>query len=305
MIKKPTVIITSLGRTGTKFFYELFKEVIPNGTSLHEPDVFNIVQYRGKGELARQILKQIREAGVHNMIVRKGLGKWSLIKLSDARVRGELGYANAVQQVLSQRRKFVHSQSGDVYVESNVAYYGLIDVLKDVYEHHRAAYIIRDGHEWVQSWMNWGGMHGGIYGKGRIVSIFAHNWPTALEIGNDPYKLKWDSMSRFEKLCWAWVRLNEYALGTIQENPNAMVFRFEDIFQSKDRYQHLANLVQFVTTFPHIDPIATDSLEGWLDRQVHKSVARFPSWEEWSAEHKQQFKTICGPLMEKLGYEFD
>jgi hypothetical protein len=48
------------------------------------------------------------------------------------------------------------------------------------------------------------------------------------------------------------------------------------IFKSKDRYQQLADLVQFVTTFPHIDSIATDSLEGWLDRQVHKSVARFP-----------------------------
>jgi len=301
MIKKPSIIITSLGRTGTKFFYTLFREIIPDGTSLHEPDVFNIVQYRETGERIRQILKQIREAGVYNMIIRKALGKWSLIKLSDARVRGELGYTEAVQQVLSQREKFVHSRSGHVYIESSAAYYGLIDVLKDVYEHHRVAYIIRDGRDWVQSWMNWGEM----YSKGKIRSLVAHTWPTASEIEGDPYGAKWKAMSRFEKVCWAWARLNEYALRTIQENPNARIFRFEDIFKSENRYQHLEELVQFVTAFPDAGQIVTAPLDGWLDRQIHKSSPRFPSWEKWSAEQKQQFRAICGPLMEKLGYEFD
>jgi hypothetical protein len=301
MIKKPTIIITTLGRTGTKFFHELFEEIIPDTTSLHEPDYLNFGQYRGARKRIRQAIRQIQESGASNLIIRKSLGKWSLIELSDARVRRELGYAEAVQQVLNQRREFIQSQSGSVYVESSSAYYGLIDVLKDVYEQHRIVYIIRDGRDWVRSKMNWGKM----YDKGRIRSIFSHTWPTALEIESDSYRAKWGTMSIFEKRCWAWVRLNEYALGTIQENPSARVFRFEDVFQSEDRYQHLEDLVQFVTTFPHAEPIATGSLEGWLDRQIHQSVARFPPWEEWSTEHKQQFRTICGPLMRKLDYEFD
>jgi hypothetical protein len=301
MIEQPTIIITSLGRTGTKFFHALFEEIIPDATSLHEPDVFNIVQYRETGERIRQILKQIRESGVYNMIIRKALGKWSLIELSDARVRGELGYAEAVQQVLSQREEFVRSRSGSVYVEANIGYYGLIDVLRDVYEHCRIVYIIRDGRDWIRSHINWGQM----YGKGKIRSMFAHTWPAASNMKDDPYRLQWKSMSRFERLCWAWVRLNEYALGTIQENPNARVFRFEDVFQSRDRYQHLADLVRFSTMFPNTETITTGSLEGWPDRQIHKSVTRFPLWEEWSTEQKGQFKAICGLLMKKLDYEFD
>lgn len=304
MIRKPTIIITSLGRTGTKFFYTLFQKIIPNGTSLHEPDVFNIVQYQRTGERIREIIKQIRESGAYNFIIRKSLGKWSLVKLSDVRVRGGLDYTTTVQQVLSQRKDFVHSRNGDIYIESSLAYYGLIDVLPDVYEHHRVAYIIRDGRDWVQSWVNWGDLYGGMYGKGRIGRVFGHNWPTASEMKEDPYKLKWVSMSRFEKLCWAWNRLNKYAIEQIGKNPSARLVRFEDIFKSDNRYEYLEELVRFLGTLPLIEPIAPNSLEGLLDEQVHKSTPQFPLWEEWPAHHKQYFKTVCGSLMEELGYQF-
>jgi hypothetical protein len=308
VIKKPTIIITSLGRTGTMFFYTLFRDVIPDCTALHEPDVFKIVRYRETDERIKQMLAQIREVGVYHLVIRKALGRWSLVRLSDARLRGELGHTETVQRVLSQRKRFVDSRSGSVYVESSFAYYGLIDILKDVFENHRVAYIVRDGGDWIRSWISWKEMQGkrwGMYGKGKIESLFGHNWPTASEMENDPYKRKWDSMSGFEKLCWAWFRLNKYALETVQENPNARLFRFEDIFQSEYRYQHLTDLVQFVTTFPNAEPISTGPLDGWLDRQIYKSVGRFPPKKEWSAKHKQQFRTICGTLMEDLGYELD
>jgi hypothetical protein len=298
MIEKPTIVITSLGRTGTKFFYALFREIIPDGTSLHEPDVLNIVQYQGAGERVRQVLAQVREAGALNLIVRKALGKWGLIELSDARVRGELGYAEAAKQVLGQREGFVSSRSGSVYIEANVGYYGLIDVMKDVCMHSRTVYIVRDGRDWVRSHMNWGQM----YGKGRFRRLLAHTWPTALEIAQDSYGLRWGSMSRFEKLCWAWAKLNAYALATVQENPDAKVFRFEDVFHSQHRYQHLADLVQFAMTFPHAERIATGPLEGWLEKRIHTSFSEFPNWEEWSIEQKRQFEILCGPLMKELNY---
>jgi hypothetical protein len=112
-------------------------------------------------------------------------------------------------------------------------------------------------------------------------------------------------MSRFEKICWAWVRLNEYALGTIEENPNARAFRFEDIFKSRDRYQHLATLVDFATDLPGIEPVPSQALDGWLDRKIHGSSGEFPAWPNWSAQQKEQFIQICGPLMESLDYDID
>jgi len=260
------------------------------------------------GKQIKEVFRQLRIVGAKNLLFRKALGRWSLVQLSDARLRGDLSFEQAVQRLLQQRREFIHSRSGSVYIESNLGYYGLIDILPKVYERHRVAYIIRDGREWVRSWMAWGEMQGkpgGIYGKSKIENLLGHRWPTALEIDDDPYHIRWNSMSAFEKLCWAWVRLNAYALKTIPKNPNARVFRFEDIFESENRYQHLEDLVQYVTTIPGVEPIASRSLDGWLDRRVQKSGDHFPSWSEWTSEQKEQFRGICGSLMEQLGYFSD
>ena len=109
-------------------------------------------------------------------------------------------------------------------------------------------------------------------------------------------------MSRFEKVCWAWVRLNEYALRTVDSNPDARAFRFEDIFLSDERYDHLSELLNFVTELPNVHAINLETLEGWLEHRIHESSGDFPTWENWSSEQKQLFEDICGPLMKHLGY---
>lgn len=298
MIQKPTIIITSLGRTGTKFFQEFFADVVPEATSLHEPDYLNFGQYGGINERIKQVVRQIRESGFLNLVIRKSLGRWDLIRISDRRLRGTLGYADAARQVLAQRRQFVRSRPGSVYIESSSAYFGLVDVLKDVYREHRVVYVVRDGRDWVRSKMNFGTM----YEKGKIRSIISYTWPTAWDIEGDPYQSRWATMSRFEKICWAWSKLNQYALETVQQNPNAKVFRFENIFNSEDRYRHLAHLVEFSTNMPGLRLVPSQALQGWLDENIHVSNKAFPSWADWSASRKQRFLDICGPLMEQLGY---
>jgi hypothetical protein len=110
-------------------------------------------------------------------------------------------------------------------------------------------------------------------------------------------------MSRFERLCWAWAKLNGYALATIGRNPDASLFRFEDIFESEERYQNLACLVAFASEV--LDTrLTSEGLEGWLDTRINVGPNASSAWEDWSLEHKQAFDRICGALMEKLGYEF-
>jgi hypothetical protein len=147
--------------------------------------------------------------------------------------------------------------------------------------------------------MNWGEM----YGKSGLRRLVAHTWPTAVEIKGDPYAEKWRTMSRFERICWAWATLNSYALNSIRKNPRARVFRFEDIFKSENRYQHLTELVDFGTGLPGVGVVPPQVLEGWLERRVHASSGDFPGWQEWSPQHRQHFLGICGPLMEELDYE--
>jgi hypothetical protein len=295
MIDKPTIIVSSLGRTGTKFFYTLFKEILPQGTAFHEPDTFHI----GRGNGIRRLVEQTRAAGVYNMFVRKALGRWGVVRLSHARVEGRLDYDEAVRRVLSQRADFVPCQPGTLYMESNLGYYGLLDVVKDVYAHHRAIYIIRDGRDWVRSKMN----RAQMYNRQGVRGYFAHKWPTASAVAGDPYHDVWETMSRFERVCWSWSKLNGYALEAMRSNPDARLYLFEEIFHAEDRYETLAELVAFATDFEGRRAPSAAALDGWLDRRVNVSQDSFPHWEDWSAEQKRQFHAICGPLMDELGYD--
>ena len=69
---------------------------------------------------------------------------------------------------------------------------------------------------------------------------------TPIIINDLNYKNKWKYMSQFEKLCWGWTEINNYALNTINKNPNAKLFYFENIFKSKDKYYNLDNLLKFL-----------------------------------------------------------
>ncbi len=304
MIEKPTIIVTSLGRTGTLFFATLFADIINGGTSLHEPDYLNFSQYRGIREKTEQVLRQIKESGAYNLLVRKILGKWSLIEVSDDRLRGNLSRREAVAKIFDLRQKFIETRPGFSYIESTSAYYGVIDVLPNIFKHHRIVYIVRDGRDWVRSKMDWGEM----YGKGRVRSLLAHTWPTSDEMDRDVHRQNdWHRMSRFERICWAWATLNHFALRAMAKNPHARLFYFEDIFKSKQGYQHLAELISFAIDLPGVqkDSIAPSYLEGWLERKIHKSEVRFPRWKDWDNKQKIIFKKRCGELMNRLGYPVD
>jgi len=298
MIEKPTILVTSIGRTGTEFFSKFFADVVPNCTSLHEPDTIVITSHIENR--LEQYLQQIRRAGIWRMVVLKALGKWNLVKLSDSRFLGDLSFPQAVRNLYAHRARFISKLPGSIYVEANLGYYGLLDVTPDVFKHHRAIYFVRDGRSWVRSMLNWGE----VYGKEEIRNLFSHKWPTAQDVKNDEYADQWNVFSRFEQLCWAWSRLNGYALNAISKNPHARVFKFESIFMDKGGYQTLDDLVSFAVSLPGVDSGSLKQTDGWLEQKVHQSSSKFPGWEEWTKDQSRQFERICGPLMEKLGYEF-
>ena len=295
MIERPSILITSLGRTGTEFFARLFAQILPDAISLHEPDIF---QYTGVENRLARYLQQVRRAGPWRMVVLKALGKWTLVKLSDAKILGHIDQSQAISQLENQRKGFIDSLPGSAYVEANIGYYGLLDIAQHVFNQHRAIYIVRDGREWVRSHMNWGE----FYGKTGLRKLISHNWPTARDVPGDPCAGNWSSFSRFERLSWAWTQLNSYALDTLSSNPNARMFHFEKIFLGETRYQVLDDLVKFATSLPQLASTPHGKIEGWLEKKIHQSPAGFPAWEDWTPYQKQQFESLCGPLMRELGY---
>ncbi len=299
-ISKPTIIITSLGRTGTKFFQVLLENVMPDSTALHEPDVLNIFEYQGLMNRLNQINEQVKESGFVNLFLRKPLGLWSIISISDKRMRGELDSDTAINLLINQRKKFITAQKGSVYIESNIGYYGILDLLDEVFEQYRAVFIVRDGRDWVRSHMNWGQM----YGKGFIQSLYAHLWPTAVEF-NLMEAGGWQELSRFEKLCWSWGTLNRLAIDKINNDPFTRLVLFEDIFLQQDRYHKLQSTLSFLSSINERLEIKKDTLSGWLDKRIHESCDSFPTWSEWSGSQKSYFLRVCGSLMDDLGYDID
>jgi hypothetical protein len=295
MIHKPSIIITSLGRTGTLFFKVLYEQIFPDGTILHEPDYLNFGQYQGTTQKINQVRIQLREAGFSNLIIKKLLGRWSLVQLSHRGVSGKLSREQIAGEISKQRKKFINSQAGSIYVETSSAWFGVLDVLEDVFSTHRGVYILRNGVDWVRSKMNFGK----IYDKGPLRSLVSYNWLTPSDLENDPYQARWDQMTRFEKVCWAWATLNKYAIKAVRENPHAILVKFEDIFRSEDRVKNLTRMVEFTTEISPGSRISSHLLSELLQNKIHPSSGDFPAWRDWSPVQKAQFQAHCGNLMDQ------
>lgn len=299
MIEKQSVFITSLGRTGTKFFQKMLSAINPQYTVLHEPDYINYGQYSEMGERLTQLKKQISTIGIDNLLFWNLILKSSMVELSDLRLKGKLSMDSAKDGILKRREHFITNQPGEIYIESSSAYYGLIDVLGSAFSDHRVLFIARNGKNWVQSKMNFGNM----YQKGLLRSMVSHTWPRSIDIQDDPYQTSWDSMSRFDKICWSWRTLNDYAINTIGKNPDAKLVRFEDIFVDSNRKHYIQDLLEFM--FPSTNVDQTENIQKYLqyfDNKIHASTKKFPSWTDWTHNQKDSFNKICGPLMEDLKY---
>ena len=174
-----------------------------------------------------------------------------------------------------------------------------MDIMGKVFANYRSVYIVRNGAEWVKSKMNFGSM----YNKGYLRSRISYSWPTPWDLENDPYQSHWSAMSRFEKICWAWTRLNEYAIQSVKKNPRVRVFKFEDIFKSEKRSEYLSDLVEFSTEIVDKSRIIKPDLTKMLGNKIHPSSGSFPDWLDWPDKYKKQFGEICGKLMVQLDYK--
>ena len=291
MIEKPSIIITSAGRTGTAFFFNLFKNIPKDCKVFHEPENINFRKIS-------ETLWKFKKFGFLNTTVKKIQGNWGITSISNRRMSGKITIDEATKLLVNERKKFIESFNESVYVEASYHYYGLIDVLPNVFRRHKAIYIIRDGREWIRSHMNkleW------YHEKNPHTKYNTRISP--MIFNDEKYNLKWNSMSRFEKLCWAWAKINNYALSSIKKNPNAQLVYFEDIFLSNQKYDNLKTIVDFLTDIPYYEKIHYDTLEGILDKKINKPPTyKFPHWRKWSQEQLGQFKEICGSVMEKVGY---
>lgn len=291
--EKPYIVITSLGRTGTRFFGEKMGEVIEDCKSVHEPDVMSL-------DSPRELFCKIKEHGPINMTVGKFSPKYSLRSLSIARQRGVLSDENALKYIRSIRGKTLKKIKSSVFLEANLQLSALMDLFPKVFINVRIAYIVRDPRTWISSWFNNGGP---FYSFLDLRSWFRNMRVTSNNIDGDSYKNKWKEMSRFEKLCWLWRVENSYALNCA-ENTNAVkLFRYEDIFNESENYESLIQMLEFLTAFPNGYNARWNLKRELLGEHVNtKKRNVFPQWSEWGVEQSLLLDKHCGELMRRFGY---
>ena len=308
MINKPSIIISSLGRTGTTFFQNFFTNNFPNISAFHEPAS---IRYNSL-KFFEEIKFNIINFGFYNSFIKKTLGKWGLLNLSKKRILNKINNEKAILQILNERKKFIEKQNAkypegkNVYLESNYHYYGLLDILPFVFKNLRIIFIIRDPRNWIRSNINFK-----LFYHFSDTNMYLGNRLNAKMFQNDPYQKKWKSFSQFEKLAWAWNKQNSFAIESLEkiqnvpkiENKNIYkIFKFEDLFSDKND-EEFKNLINFIN---ELNPEKKESYKKYKN-SIHKKIHqpknyKFPKWQKWTSEEAQIVEKHCGDLMRKFGY---
>lgn len=289
-VAKHMVIITSSGRTGTRFFGDFLSSMVPGAYSVHEPDVVEGFSHR--------TWQRIKTFGPYHMLLGRLLGRTGIRNLTQQFISGRIDCRELVQRLRRQRSAYYRNLPGDPIIESYSQWYGILPAVPELFAHYRVVALVRDPRTWVASCMNFGAP----FGPRDLVSRLGFKRLDPIIAGDADYAGLWPKMSRFERISWTWNAINGRLLSFARRDPHARIYRYEDLFLGEDRTRQLADLMQFITSFPDRS-FSAEFDDAVLQRRHHASTRQaFPDWPGWSADQARQLFGICGPLMSALGY---
>jgi len=294
-IQKPSIILTSAGRTGTLFFSKLFESSVDNIDSFHMPDkLMNLSEISAWK-------KQIEYFGLYNITVARIRGKYGIRFLSDQALARSKEQAYIVDALFKHRYRFLSKLPHTYYAECNPTFYGLIPYINLVWERAVIIYIVRNGYDWIRSHMNWGQW----YKERKCMSPLTRRINPTFFL-NDPHKEEWDSFDRFKKLCWAWNKLNSIILEDLHSLQNARLFRFEDLFKKQTNHEDLIDLIEFATSGFSSNDVHIGKAKALVNQKINSNInTGFPERKFWTTEMHRFFNKNCGELMLRLGYPLD
>lgn len=289
-MSKKRVFISSTGRTGTQFFAKYLQVMIENSVSLHEPGT----PWFSK---PKQLMSQVKDYGVYHLSFGQGKNTHSMYKLSRDYMAGAIAKEKACENILAINKKVDALCDSDVVVYSSGHIYGLLGLLDEVYDDSRFVFIVRDPRTWIGSALN--KTEYSLYGPIEIFFRKISLQPSCLK--DDPYKDQWKSMSKFEKYCWFYNKLNENAIGEMEDKTNFQVFRYEDIFLSENKSENFKSMLDFATDFESGEVRCTYFPE-LIDKKVDSKSKKAANWETWTQEEARIMMKHCGEIMKKYGY---
>lgn len=283
------IYISSTGRTATQFFAKYFKEMIECSISLHEPGT----PWFSK---PKRLLKQVKNYGIYQLSIGQGKNTHSMYKLSRDVIAGDITHEKACQNIINIDNRIDIPEGTEVMVYSSGHIYGLLGLLDEVYEDSRFIFVIRDPRNWIGSALN--KVEYSLYGPIEIFFRHISLQPSCCQ--DDPYRDEWKTMTKFEKYCWFYNKLNENAINEMKDKENFKVFRYEDIFLSDHKVENFKDMLSFATDFKS-GQVKCNYLEGIIDRKVDSKQSH-SSWEEWTPEQAKLMMKHCGNIMKEYGY---
>lgn len=289
MVKK-RIFINSTGRTATQFFAKYLNIMIADSVSLHEPGTPWVSK-------PRRLIKQIKDYGIYHLTIGQNRNDYSMYKLSRDFVAGDINKHDTRKNILKINGKVdkLYDQA-KVIVYSSGHIYGILGQLDKVYDDSNFVFVIRDPRDWIFSALN--KVEFSLYGPVEIFFKKISLQPSCFK--DDPYKENWKKLSKFEKYCWFYNKLNENAIRVMKNKPNFKVFRYEDIFLSENKVENFKELMDFATTFKS-GKVECDFKADLIDNKID-SKQKSSTWENWSDEQAQIMMKHCGKIMAEFGY---
>jgi ribonuclease HI len=198
------------------------------------------------------------------------------------------------EQTLRQKRgallREAQRQHCTHYLESNNRFFALLAPLRRVFPEALLVHVVRDGREYVRSGMSrpWYTEQDQELRRGRRLR--------ALDFPDDPWHQAWNTLSRFEKICWRWQKKDNLIASALEEDPLAITIRFETLFDHSQE-AGFRRLWDFLGLPPNVDPAPLEAARSAPANATAQYT--FPAWPEWSAEQKRQFDRIAGPQMQR------
>lgn len=290
-MSKERIFISSTGRTATQFFAKHFNSMIENSVSLHEPGT----PWFSK---PKKLIGQIRDYGLYHLTLGQRKNNHSMYKLSRDYVAGDINKDKACENILTINNK-VDKLCGDAQtvVYSSGHIYGLLGLLDQLYEDSRFIFIVRDPREWIGSALN--KTEYSLYGPIELILHKLSLQPCCID--EDPYAKVWKKLSKFEKYCWFYNKLNELVLLEMEHKSNFKVFKYEDILLSDDKIENFKSMLDFATDFQS-GKIEYTFNPAVLGKKVDSKQAKAVAWKDWTDNQVEIMNKHCGDMMERFGY---
>jgi hypothetical protein len=249
------VFLVSTGRTGTKFFSRLFSRHASGVAAYHTSQFTRLINVLGNFYALHQ--------GTRFLV--KGL--WKFLKFG---------------KICSSPKR---------YIECNPYYYGIVDIILEMFPHSKIICVVRSPKTFVISHLRWE--------KQRWQSIIANRcvpfWqPTSY--GNQLMGFRWDIYQRVSFYSEVWARKNETITRSLPGDGRSVILRFEDVFDPKNGAQLLNDLMEWLD-IRISKPITPET----IGTKMNRSGGTPAQW--WDERCSSIMRQFCSSLMREYGYD--